>query len=78
MGTVSKKHKVILNGDSNIREYVYNLKPLLNNSYELYSVIKPGASTELKDSAKEEISQLSYDDVIVICYSTNDYETVSP
>ena len=40
-----------------------------------YSVIKPGASTnELKDSAKEEISQLYYDDVIVICYGTNDYE----
>ena len=75
MGTVSKKHKVILIGDSNIREYVYNLKPLLNSSYELYSVIRPGASTnELKDSAKEEISQLSYDDVIVICYGTNDYE----
>ena len=75
VGTVSKKHKVILIGDSNIRGYVYNLKPLLNNSYELYSVIKPGASTnELKDSAKEEISQLSYDDVIVICYGTNDYE----
>ncbi len=51
---------------------MYNLKSLLNNSYELYSVIKPGASTELKDSAKD--SQLSYDDVIVICYGTNDYE----
>ena len=54
---------------------MYNLKSLLNNSYELYSVIKPGASTnELKDSAKEEISQLSYDDVTVICCGTNDYE----
>ena len=41
----------------------------------MYSVIKSGASTnKLKDSAKEEISQLSYDDVIVICYGTNDYE----
>ena len=57
---------------------MYNLKPLLNNSYELYSVIKPGASTnELKDSAKEEIKQLSYDDVTVICCGTDGYEVNS-
>ena len=36
MGTVSKKCKVILIGDSNIRRYVCNLKPLLYDSYELY------------------------------------------
>ena len=57
---------------------MYNLKPLLNSSYELYSAIKPGASTnELKDSAKEEISQLSYDAVTVICCGTDGYEVNS-
>jgi hypothetical protein len=48
---------------------------LQNNSFELYSVIKLGATTnELKESAKEEINRLSYDDVIIISYSANDHE----
>ena len=62
-------------GDSNIRGYVHKLKPLLKNNYELYSVIKPGATTnELKETAREEISKLSCQDVILISYGTNDYE----
>src|SRR5215510_10902096 len=45
----SKKHKVVLIGDSNTRGYVHKLESLLNNNCELYSVIKPGATTnELK------------------------------
>lgn len=75
MYLLSKKHKVVLIGDSNIKGCVFNLKSLLNNSYELYIVIKPGATTfELKESAKEEIDRLSYDDVIIISYGINDYE----
>ena len=45
------------------------------NNYELYSVIKPGSRTsELKETAKEEVRQLSYDDLIVICSGSNGYE----
>ena len=45
------------------------------NNYELYIVIKPGSGTsELKETAKEEVSQLSYDDLIVICNGSNGYE----
>jgi hypothetical protein len=41
----------------------------------LYSVIKPGATTiELKETAKEETSRLSCNDVILISYGINDYE----
>jgi len=37
--------------------------------------VKPGSTTnELKETAKKEISQLSYDDLIAICSGTNDYE----
>jgi len=37
--------------------------------------VKPESTTiELKETAKKEISQLSYDDLIVICSGTNDYE----
>ena len=71
----SKKHKVVLIGDSNIRGYVHKLECLLNNNYELYSIIKPGATTnELKETAKEEVSRLSRNDVILISYGINDYE----
>jgi len=70
-----KKHRVILIGDSDIKGYVCNLKPLLSSNYELFSVVKPRSTTnELKETAKKEISQLSYDDLIVICSGTNDYE----
>ena len=72
---LSKKHKVLLIGDSNTRGYVHKLEYLLNNNYELYSIIKPGATTnELKETAKEEVSRLSCNDVILISYGINDYE----
>jgi hypothetical protein len=52
--SLSKKHRIILIGDSNIEGYVCNLKSLLSSIYELYSVVKPGSSTsELKETAKE-------------------------
>jgi len=64
---LSKKHKVMLIGDSNTRGYVHKLEYLQNNNYELYSIIKPGATTnELKETVKEEVSRLSCNDVILI------------
>ena len=72
---LSKKHRVILIGDSNMKGYGCNLKPLLSKNYELYSAAKPGSSSsELNETAKEEISQLSHEDVIVIYSGSNDYE----
>ena len=69
VGSPLTKHKVVLIGDSNIRGYVHKLKPLIKNNYELYSVIKPGATTnKLKETAREEISKLSCHDVILISY----------
>jgi len=50
----SKKPRVILIGDSNVKGYACNLKPLLSSNYELYSVVKPGSTTnELKETAKK-------------------------
>jgi hypothetical protein len=72
---VSKKHRVILIADSHIKGYGCNLKLLLSKNYELYSVARPGSSSsELKETAKEEFSQLSHEDLIVICCGSNDYE----
>jgi len=43
------------------------IEDLIKNNYELYSVIKPGATTtELKETAREEISRLSCHDAILI------------
>jgi len=54
---------------------VCNLKPLLSSNYELYSVVKPGSTTnELKETVQKEISQLFYNDLIAICSGTNDDE----
>jgi len=63
----STKHKVVLIGDSNTKGYVHKLESLLNNNYELYSIIKPGATTnELKETATEEVSRLSCNDVMCV------------
>jgi len=71
----SKEHKVVLIGDSNTKGYVHKLQSLLTSNYKLYSVIKPGATTsELKETAKEEVSRHSRNDVILISYGINDYE----
>jgi hypothetical protein len=73
--SLSKKHRVILIGDSNLKGYACNIQSLLSDNYTLYSIVKPGSTTsELKESAKEEVSQLSHDDVIIICSGTNDFE----
>jgi len=73
--SLSKKHKVILIGDSKIKGYACNLKSLLSDNYNFFSTVKPGSTTnELKESAKEEVGKLSLNDVIILCSGTNDYE----
>ena len=69
------KHRILLVGDSHIRSYASALKPLLNNNYDLYGVVKPGSGTsELSESAKKVANQLTHNDVIVICSGSNDYD----
>jgi hypothetical protein len=54
---------------------VFILKSLLSYNYELCSVVKPGSSTsELKETEKQDVSQLSHDDLLVICSGTDGYE----
>ena len=69
----SKKHRIILIGDSNIKGHASNLKSILSNNYDFYSITKPGSTTsELKESAKKDVRQLSHDDVIIINSGIND------
>jgi lysophospholipase L1-like esterase len=70
----SKKHRIILIGDSNMRGYASSLKPFLNSNYNLYSVVKSGSNTnELEKTANKAISHLTHDDMIILCYGTNDF-----
>jgi len=76
---LTKKHRIILIGDSNKRGYVKSLDPLLNSNYNLYCVAKPGSgSNELEKSAKEEISHLTCEDMVILCYGTNDFDYKNP
>jgi lysophospholipase L1-like esterase len=70
-----KKHQIILIGDSNIKGYASSLEPLLDSNYNLYSVVKPGSTTnELEKTENEVISHLTHDDMIILCYGTNDFD----
>ena len=71
----SNKHRIILVGDSHVEGFASSLKSILHSDYDLFSVVKPGSSSnELKESAKEITRQLSHEDLIVICSSTSDLE----
>jgi beta-lactamase superfamily II metal-dependent hydrolase len=69
------QNTIKLTGDCNTKRYVWYLRRTLSSNCDLCSVVKPGSSTsELKESAKEEVSQISCYDLIVICNGTNAYE----
>jgi len=69
----SLKHQIILIGDSNMRGYACSLPTLLDREYNVYSVVKPGSSSkELLHTTKESIKHLTQNDMVVLCYGTND------
>ena len=72
----TKKHKIVLLGDSHIKGLSAFLNCELNNSYEILSLTKPGANSSiLKDSLMESILQLTKNDLLIINFGTNDLET---
>jgi hypothetical protein len=75
----SKKHRIIIIGDSNIKGYASSLQLLLNSNYNICSIVKPGSgSKELEVTANEAISRLTHDDMIILCYSTSDLNLNNP
>jgi len=60
---------------ANKLELELELEPLLNSNYNLYSAVKPGSGTnEIQKTANEAIRQLTHDDLIILCYGTNDLD----
>jgi len=72
----NKKHKLICIGDSHIRGFANMIKNLVSNNYEFYSVLKPGSSSsQLLETASQEIMKRNHDDILITCSGTNDLAT---
>jgi hypothetical protein len=68
-----KESNVIMIGDSHFRGCAENIKAYLQNTYEVYSMVKPGTTTNnLINSAKEDIRKLTFDDTVIFWGGTND------
>jgi len=67
-----KKHKAILIGDSHARGCTEKLSSYLGNTYEVIGYVSPNTGLEvITDSAKEEIEQLTQNDIVIVCGGTN-------
>jgi hypothetical protein len=70
---LNKGSKVVMIGDGHFRDCAENVKSYLQNTYEINSVVKPGALiNDLIDLAKKDIKRLTFDDTVIFCGGTND------
>ena len=68
-------HKTVLIGDSHLKGFSSELKSMLKKGYELISIVKPGANSNiLRESFQETVKQLSQKDLLVLGCGTNDLE----
>ena len=66
-------HKVLIIGDSHMRNCAANVQSCIKNNFAIQGVVKPGAVTNiLVNSAKNEVKGLSKKDMVVICGGAND------
>jgi trans-2-enoyl-CoA reductase len=73
--TKSKKHKVLLIGDSHIRGSAASLIVSLGSRFEVCGVVKPGSNTEtLIMTAKSDMEAITKKDFLIICSGTNDMD----
>jgi hypothetical protein len=67
-----KKHKVILIGDSHARGCAEKLSGYLGTAYEVTGYVSPNTGLDvITNSAKEEIEQLTQNDIVIVCGGTN-------
>jgi hypothetical protein len=67
-----KKHKAILIGDSHARGCAEKLSSYLGNAYEVTGYVSPNTGLDvITNSAKEEIEQLTQNDIVIVCGGTN-------
>ena len=69
----SVAHKVLIIGDSHMRNCATNVKSTIKNNFAVQGVVKPGAMANiLVNAAKNEVKRLSKKDFVVICRGAND------
>ena len=67
------RHRLIIVGDSHIKGMAANIKPLLENNFEVYSLVKPGSnSNSLETTVRHDIDNLTNKDVLLVCIGSND------
>ena len=77
--SVNKKHKIICIGDSHTKGFSTILTNLMCDSFDFYSVVKPGSnSSQLLETGRQEIKKPSSHDASVICSGTNDLAANKP
>ena len=68
-------HRVILCGDSHMKGFSKSIQSLLCSDFKLFSVVKPGSTTNTpSESMVETIKQLTHNDILVVSCGTNDYD----
>ena len=69
----NKAHKILIIGDSHIRNRAANVKSNIKSNFKVQGVVKPGAGVEiLTNSMINEIKSLSKSDVVVFCGGAKD------
>jgi len=69
----NKAHKILIIGDSHVRNCASNVKSNINGNFKVQGIVKPGAEAIiLTNSVKNEIKSLSKSDVVVFCGGAND------
>jgi len=67
------KHKVVIIGDSHVRNCSIFLQDNLNTDYKVSSFVKPGAlMNEITKTAKEKLKLLKKDDLVIVWGGAND------
>ena len=70
---ITKKHKIVIIGDSHLRGQAKKVKNHLNKNFEVISLVKPGAGVEiLVNSANNDIMNLTKIDAVVLRGGSND------
>jgi hypothetical protein len=68
-------HKIVLIGDSHLRDFSSEIKGMLKEGYECVSIVKPGATSKiLTESLQETVRKLTQKDLLVLGCGTNDLE----
>jgi hypothetical protein len=72
----NKDHKVLIIGDSHMRNCAANIKSTIKGNFEVQGVVKPGAEAHiLVNAMKNKFKSLSKSDIVVLCGGANDVET---